>query len=186
MYDHTISDLPIQHPKFHYFQTGVTGHKKGENLKTLGDLIIENGHTKCKNLILKMDIEGSEWDVLEEISPEVIKQFSQIAIEFHGLSNSVYSDKCESIARVLKKINETHQSVHVHANSTGIPIWIGKLVLPAILEVTYVRRADMEGRLIQKSRQFPTKIDQPTFKNSPDMYLGNFFEEEVDNNSFSG
>ena len=174
MYDHTIDRLPQNHAKFHYFKTGVTGYEKGADTKTLGELIIENGHTMCKNLIMKMDIEGCEWDIFKEATSEVINQFSQIVIEFHGLSFVVYDQRCLSIINVLKKINQSHQSIHVHANATGIPLWVGKLVLPAVLEVTYIRRADVKNKLIANTRQFPTEIDQPNFVNWPDIYLGSF------------
>jgi hypothetical protein len=174
MYDHTIDQLPKQNSKFHYFKTGVTGYKKGTDLKTLGELIVDNGHAKYQNLIMKMDIEGCEWDVLEETSSDVISQFSQIVIELHDLTQAVFTQKHLSIVNVLQKINQTHQSIHVHANGTSVPLWIGKCVLPTLLEVTYIRRADVNGQLTKNTRQFPTKIDQPTFENMPDIYLGSF------------
>lgn len=174
MFDHLINRLPKRHPKFHYFKTGVTGLKKGANLKTLGELIVENGHTTCKNLIMKMDVEGCEWDVFKEAASGVIGQFSQLVVEFHGLSSAAYDQKYLSIVNVLKKINQTHQSIHVHANGINAPLWIGKLVLPELFEVTYIRRTDVKDKLIANIRQFPTEIDRPVSEGWPDLYLGNF------------
>ncbi len=178
MYDHTISRLPKRHPKFHFFKTGLAGHKKGPALATLGKLIIENGHAMCKRLIMKIDIEGGEWDAFDEISTEVIGQFSQLVVEFHGLSVAVDEKRYLLIVEVLKKINQTHQSIHVHANGLGIPLWIGEFVLPSTLEVTYVRRSDVKDRLVANTRQFPTEIDQPSPANRHDIYLGSFSCEE--------
>ncbi|MCX5699135.1 MAG: FkbM family methyltransferase [Candidatus Omnitrophica bacterium] len=177
MFDHTIDRLLKCHPKFHYFRTGVTGCHKGVNLKTLGELIVENGHTTCKNLIMKMDVEGCEWDIFSEAASDVISQFSQFVVEFHGLSPDVHDQKYSSIVNVLKKINQTHQSIHVHGNYLGVPLWIGEFVLPLLLEVTYIRRADVKDNLIVNTRQFPTEIDQPTFADWPDIYLGNFSDD---------
>jgi hypothetical protein len=174
MFDHTIEQLPKHHPKFHFFKIGLTGHKKGANLNTLEECIAKNGHTRCRNLIMKMDIEGCEWDVFKEISADVLNQFSQIVVEFHNLSSAVYDQKESLITDVLKKINQTHQSIHVHANSALFPLWVGDLVIPELLEVTYIRRIDVKEKLIRNTREFPTEIDQPNLERLPDIYLGNF------------
>jgi len=174
MYDHTISKLPKKHPKFHFYNTGVTGRNKEKSLKTLRRLILENGHSECKSLLLKMDIEGCEWDVLEETSTDVISQFTQIVIEFHGLTQAVFSEKHLSIVNALQKINQTHQSIHVHANGTSTPLWISDLVLPDVLEVTYIRRNDVKEKLTMNTRQFPTELDRPTFEYLPEISLGRF------------
>jgi len=173
MYDHTIKRLAKQHPRFHYAKKGITGFDKLVNCKTLGELIAENAHVASKNLILKMDIEGCEWDVFKQAAPGILSQFSQIVVELHGLT--VFDGvKHKMIVEVLGKIHETHQSVHVHANSGITPFWIGDLVLPEVLEVTYVRRDDFRDRFIKNTRQFPTELDQPSFKTWPEIYLGSF------------
>lgn len=177
MFDHLIDRLPKHHPKFHYFKTGVTGYEKETNLKTLSELIVENGHATRKNLIMKMDVEGREWDIFKEAAPEVIGQFSQLVVEFHGLSSAASGQEYFSVVNVLKKINQTHQSIHVHANNISVPLWIGKLVLPELLEVTYIRRADVKDKLIANLRQFPTEIDRPNFEGWPDLYLGSFSDD---------
>lgn len=175
MYDHTIDKLPRQHPRFHYFKQGITGKKKGEDLRTLQEILEYNGHAQRTNLIMKMDIEGCEWDVFQHVEPGNIDQFSQIVIEIHGLVAAVYDPKAlATVMGVLRKINETHQSVHVHANSSGIPLWVGGLVIADVMEVTYLRRVDQKNKFVPSSRQFPTELDQPTFQGGHDVYLGKF------------
>ena len=75
----------------------------GRDLKTLGELIIDNDHARCQNLIMKMNIEGCEWDVFDKAAPDEISQFSQIVIELHGLSQAVFTQKYLSIVNVLQK-----------------------------------------------------------------------------------
>jgi len=179
MYDHTIKRLPKENPKFHYFKVGVTGLEKGTNLKTLSELIAENNHTACKNLVMKMDIEGCEWDVFRETPSTVISQFSQLIVEFHGFLSAVYGSEYDIITDVLKKINRTHQIVHLHGNNWDIPLWIGELVLPSTLEVTYVRRTDFKNKLVASTRQFPTSIDRPNRPGWPDIYMDSFFIDVV-------
>ena len=36
-------------------------------MKTLSELIQDNGHINENNIILKMDIEGSEWNIFNNI-----------------------------------------------------------------------------------------------------------------------
>lgn len=178
MYDHTIEGLPETHPRFNYFRVGISGTEEDNavGLKTLGQLIEENGHVDCSNLIMKIDVEGYEWGVFENCPHEVLNQFSQIAIEFHGLVTAFDPDKHQRVVDVLSRLNQTHQSVHVHANGHEIPLWIGGLVVPPLLEVTYVRRKDYEDRFIENSRQFPTKLDQCSLPGWQDVHLG-FFRE---------
>lgn len=174
LYDHTIEKLPKENPRFHFFNKGLTGHKKGEQLGTLEEFIAANHHQESRNLLLKMDIEGCEWDVFHQTSSATISQFSQIVLEFHRLTPFTAEASHEQKIKVLTKLAETHQCVHVHANGASVPVWIGGLVLPSLLEVTYVRRADYTDRLAPVRRRFPTTLDQPTYDKWPDIYLGSF------------
>lgn len=174
MYDHTINELPKHNSHFHFYKKGVTGDLEEDCLDTLNNLIVRNGHQKSNKLLLKMDIEGNEWNVFEHAPSSVINQFSQIVIEFHGLDPNASNEDLSKILLVLNKINQTHQSIHVHANGYCQIHWLCELALPHLLEVTYIRRADYEDRLVQNTRKFPTKIDQPTFSWLPDVSLGIF------------
>jgi hypothetical protein len=51
MYDHTINKLPFENPKFHWKKIGLTGRNNNDNMKTLPDLIEENGHSNEKNKV---------------------------------------------------------------------------------------------------------------------------------------
>ncbi len=177
MYDHTIKRLPKRNPRFHFFKVGVTGDPAEKGLQTLGNLVVKNGHQNSKNLILKMDIEGYEWSVFEETSSEVIGLFSQIVIELHGLNPSSSKADLSKVLSVLNKINQTHQSIHIHGNGHCSISWLGELALPHVLEVTYIRRSDYADRLIENTRTFPTEIDQPTFPWLSDVPLRAFTAE---------
>ena len=174
LFDHTIDALPRQHPRFHFAKLGVTGYQSATNLETLAGLVKRNAHAASNNLIMKMDIEGCEWDVFSAAPSNVIGQFSQIVLELHGLCPAAPDPQYALVVNVLRKINQTHQCVHVHANTNSDRLWIGDLVLPELLEVTYVRRSDFQDKLVANTRRFPTEIDQPTFENMPDFELDSF------------
>jgi len=174
MYDHTIEGLPRNHKHFHFFKIGVTGDTKEEGLKTLSNLIKGNGHEHNNNLLLKMDIEGYEWSVFNETPSSVINQFSQIVLEFHGLSPDKNKHDIDQIVSVLNKINITHQSIHLHANVFGEVSWVGGKALPEAIEVTYIRRDDYKNQLVPNERVFPTKIDQSCSRFISDVELDAF------------
>ena len=67
-------------------KNGISGNaEKNYQLKTLEDLIVENGHSYEYNMILKIDVEEAEWNSLNDLSEERIKQFKYIVIEYHFL-----------------------------------------------------------------------------------------------------
>ena len=175
MYDHTIDRLPTKNPRFNFFKIGLTGTLKSPNLKTIEELILINNHQNEHNLLMKMDIEDCEWDVFDAVSSETLNQFSQIALELHNLTPFMSNSKYNLVIDVLNKINLTHQSVHIHANSDiSVPHMMLNLVLPELLEVTFVRRDDIKDIIQDNDRIFPTSIDEPTFFNFPDLFIGKF------------
>lgn len=145
MYDHTIQGLPSQHERFHFFKNGICGAKcQNPSLKTFKEILKKNGHTNNKNLILKIDVEGAEYDSFENTESELIDNFAQIVIEFHDFCNLLHFDQGPQILKVLDKINKTHQGVHIHANNCCGVCLIDGVPIPQLLEITYVRRRDYQ------------------------------------------
>jgi hypothetical protein len=174
MYDHTIDRLPKLNPLFKFFREGVSGSAAGAGFETLSNLIRRNGHQNAKNLILKMDIEGYEWSVLKDTPDELMEKFSQIVVELHDITPKGTDYEFQGILSVLKKINTTHQAVHVHANGNSQVYWFCGLALPSLLEVTFVRRSSYGSRLVPNTRAYPTEIDQPTAPWLPEIPLAIF------------
>ena len=137
MYDHTISQLPHNNEKFHWKKIGIAGNaEKNYQLKTLEDLIVENGHSNEYNMILKIDVEEAEWNSLNDLSEERIKQFKYIVIEYHFLKESnikLYHD-------VLKKIYKTHQPFYHRCHGRENLIILENNIICKYLEVSYVIR----------------------------------------------
>ena len=142
MYDHTVTKLPIQNTRFHYFHTGLSGKSNPEqNLKSLEEIIEENGHLKEKNMILKIDIEYNEWESLIDVPDKILKQFKYILMEFHLKDDFILYEK------VLKKLNKNHQIFYIHCNLCSKLKIIDDLLLCTSIEVSYIIK---EGNIFTK------------------------------------
>lgn len=151
MYDHTIDKLFLNNSRFHWKKIGLTGRNTTKkNMKTLSELIEENGHSNENNMILKMDIESYEWDVLQNLPIKNLLQFKYIVGEFHFFSSGKIN-----YYKILKKLQETHQIFHIHCNNCeGIIELDGSLICSA-LEISFVQK---EGyNFIEDKNIYPIK-----------------------------
>ena len=166
MYDHTIKELPFIVPKFHWKKIGLSEKNEGNNnMKTMNEIIKENGHMNEKNMILKMDIEGAEWKIFKSLEPEILIKFKYIVVEFH-FSNKIIANYLE----VLKKINQTHQIFHLHCNNFCSFVNLEGYNICSALEISYTIRENNE--FIKSSDFFPIKnIDAKNIKNKDEMNL---------------
>lgn len=77
-------DIDYYQKKLHFFKIGITdSQNKRNNMNTLEELMKVNGHLNEANMILKMDVEGAEWNVLKELSYDILKKFKYISFELH-------------------------------------------------------------------------------------------------------
>lgn len=172
-YDHTIEVLPEDNPRFHWVRCGIGAEANAAlPLTTLADALASNGHGQARELILKCDIEDAEWDVFGTVAPECLGCFRQIVVEFHWLQSMVDPARYHRMLRAVSALSIYHQSVHVHANNHSPMAIISGLPVPAVLEVTFVRK---EGKTFKKTDEtFPTPIDMPNAAALSDYYLGQF------------
>lgn len=167
MYDHTIRKLPEKNAKFHWLRKGITGGEEDKFLKHIDSLIRQNGHEKMNGMVLKMDVEGCEWEVLKNCNWEILLQFDQIVLELHGILD--IKNK-EEIIEVLKKIKRTHSVVHLHANNYGRVNFCNELITPNTLEITLVNRDTFHT--VESDLMLSVMEDMPCNKRTADIFLG--------------
>lgn len=71
---HTHSALSLPHPHYEHAHMVTLTHAQGEVLKMLGHQYVD---------VLKFDIEGSEWDLFNDILKEPAKAPKQLLFELH-------------------------------------------------------------------------------------------------------
>ena len=173
MYDPTIDALPAANPKFRFFKQGISGFEfKEHSLNTLEHFIDANGHTDCDNMILKMDVEGAEWSFLATVTSEILSRFDQMTFEFHNLIAPKDQSVMNATLACLNKINQTHSLVHLHANNSNPFIILDdKILVPNLLELTYVKTANYQ-LVDDENLYLPLPIDEPNIIARQDIPLG--------------
>ncbi len=86
-----------------------TSQRDSRSFDTLEQQIAKNGDTG-RRVIVKMDIEGAEWDALLATSDELLASIPQITMEMHG-----YDDP--KIVEVLRKLKRNFYVVNLHFNN---------------------------------------------------------------------
>ena len=135
MYDHTINELPYNNPKFHWSKIGIAGKNEiNQELKSLEELMLINGHSLEKNMILKIDVEHCEWNSLKDLPEKILNQFKYIIIEYHFTT----INEIELYYKVLKKIGKNHQVFYVRCHGRSDVVMLEDFMICKYLEVSYI------------------------------------------------
>jgi hypothetical protein len=121
---------------------------------------------ESKNFFFKMDIEGGEYRVLEEIVKNQEKM-TGLVIEFHD---------CDLMSeKIMMFINEFNLDlVHIHVNNYGL---IKKNGFPTVIELTFSPKK-YNLRRDSSENDFPIKnLDQPNNKDQTDDQV--FFVSKI-------
>ncbi|NSY12434.1 hypothetical protein G6L14_10445 [Agrobacterium vitis] len=170
-YDHTISELPGLHPNFTWSKQGLACQKSAtKKMRSLQQMVRDNGHLGVRNLLLKCDAEGAEWAAIQTTPTSILTRFSQIILEIHSLEMISVDDFYFAAVRMLRKLNRTHQLVHIHGNNCGLLVTAAETWIPSAMELTYVRKKDHAFEACAHS--FPTDLDMPCTPHRPDIFLG--------------
>ncbi len=169
MFDHTIAALPQEHRNFTWHKLGVAAEAQPEaSLATLAELVGLLPASMAEP-ILKMDVEGAEWEVLAAVEPALLRRFTQITLELHTLLQ-LHEPEFNALAHAaLTKLVADFVPVHVHGNNFGALGFTAGLACPDTLEVTLVRR-DL-AITVRNATWYPTALDTPNWDETPDHRL---------------
>lgn len=173
-FDHTV-DAPEANKgnsKLHFHQVGIAGSSDpSAKMKSIKDILSDEMSLHTNDLILKIDIDGYEWDVFDKMPADVLSRFRQICIEIHTpLGRHGQSAIRERNLRVLRKLYSHFAPVHLHANNASPSRIYSGLEVPKLLEITYVRR---NGQNFTDSQEnFPGELDIPNVPSHPEINIG--------------
>jgi hypothetical protein len=97
-----------------------------------------------RSLLMKMDIESSEWWVFEEEDLALLRKFRQIAVEFHVLR---VVDEHERKLKAMRKLQQAGFVVaHIHGNNWAPFVNLGDYSIPDVLEVIMVSDPSLKSQ----------------------------------------
>ena len=172
-FDHTVTGPPMSHERFRFHRIGISDRLPSpDGFLSVAEVLETQNLRQRDDLILKMDIEGSEWGAIPLMTPDDLAHFDQICIEFHHLGQLTRPAFAEMAAAVFRHLRQTHVAVHVHGNN-NLPMYnVLGVPVPDVLEITLARRRSHE--FLPSAEIFPTAIDYPNRPDVPDLFLGSF------------
>jgi len=91
----------------------------GRRFDTVRNQLARNGDGS-KRIVLKIDVEGAEWDSLLSAPDETLAQIDQMAVEFHWIEDEkfrwVQEDK---YLRVVRRLRQFFEVAHIHFNNAS-------------------------------------------------------------------
>ncbi|MGM4906766.1 hypothetical protein [Tardiphaga sp. 866_E4_N2_3] len=174
-FDHTVPAPPINHPNFRFHKQAIDPDREIPGSIPLSEVVRQHNAKApgTHNLLLKIDIEGSEWSTFAKFPANELRQFRQIACEFHWsskLADPAYFSLCQS---AIETIRQGFFPVHLHANNFVGFATVAGVSMPDVFEVTFVNN-DLYRRG-QRQQASPAEIDAPNNIDMPDLYLGSPF-----------
>lgn len=133
---------------------------QGRVFDTLASQMTANGDGG-RRVIVKMDVEGAEWDTFLKAPAEVFRRIDQMAVEFHGVDQEKYVD-------AIRRLKTYFHVAHVHFNNYSCQS--GLEPFPAwAYEVLFVNRQLAEAGTPQPIALHA--LDAPNTRQRPDCPL---------------
>lgn len=166
-FDGSIQKAPEDHPNLVFCPKYVVGRRMhAENEITVQEIL--DTLPGQNDIILQMDVEGSEWEIFESLTAEEMNRFSQIIVEFHKLTVAKDMPRFQA---VFDKICSTHVPVHFHYNNDGPIFGFNDFLVSSLWEVSFARK-DLDTFTLSDA-EYPTNLDYPNVA-LPDIYIGKF------------
>ena len=154
-------NLDIAEDKYEFIKKFI-GCTNDEHFITMDNWVNSSGVSDSSDLLLQMDIEGSEYFSFINMSDSLLRRFRIMVMEFHGLHHIWNTHFFHLAQTVFDKILKTHICVHHHPNnSDGIHTLFG-VDIPVTSEFTFIRKDAAE--IIGHASTFPHKLDYDNTK----------------------
>ena len=160
VFDHTIQEVPNVSENVVYLPEGI-GSCNAPPLFTLENHV-SRFVPDSESFILKMDVEGAEWDVLKTAD---LSRVTQLVLELHEIQDAPLE--------VISKLNETFYLAHIHGNNCHNQPWmyVDRLrKIPRYLECTYIRK-DLVSTAVPDLSEFPIELDVKCRPDAPELQL---------------
>jgi hypothetical protein len=159
--DFSVNHAPVEHANIH-FEKIYLGSKTNVEYTTIEDWVMNKDLPLAEDLILQMDIEGSEYETILSAPSELLSRFRIMVIEFHFLDKATTYFGNRMITETFYKLKKCHEIVHIHTNNCCEPVKVKGLIIHPCIEVTFFRRDRFQKS--SPTLYFPHSLDQPNIK----------------------
>lgn len=152
---------------FTFCSLGLAGETK-DNMITWPDFC-KSKNLVGKKVLLKVDIEGAEWESFANLEPSDFDNVVCLIIEFHRL---IHLQEVAQQIKTFDLFNSRFVLNHCHVNNNGYISRIESTFLPDVLECTYVNKDYLEKNNISiqnRTAFYPCDIDQVNIDIRPDF-----------------
>lgn len=139
----------------------TTTDPEGRRFDTLERQLAANGHATAR-VVMKMDVEGAEWDALATAPDGVLERIDQLILELHGTSDPRF-------ITVVRRLKQFFHIAHLHFNNFSC--WQGLEPFPSwAYEVLLVnKRIGVSDGATSPAR--PHGLDAPNNLRAPDCQV---------------
>ena len=157
LFDHTTKILNLSINNYKFYRKKIVVTKDDQYGVNLNDFISQ---LDSKSLILKLDIEGDEWEILSQFSANNLLKCEQIVVEFHNVLDIYNAKKFDLYIKVLTKLRKHHKVVNVNVNNYGASSVLFGEKISDVYEISFLRN-DLYAKMPK------AKINMLTSKNNP-------------------
>ena len=167
--DESVRDLR----KFNFIKKYISSFDS-EKTKNINLWIKENIKFEDLNkTILKLDVEGSEYEILSAINENILKDLKILIVEFHGLEMIGDENTNLIINSLKKKLLNYFYVIHIHPNNCCEIHNVSKFQIPSVLEVTYLNKKNMI--VDNKNCKIPNELDKMNVIKKKDITLPDYW-----------
>jgi hypothetical protein len=166
MADNTVEKPILLNDNYEFLKKNL-GSYADEQTITLDEWI--NNTKVNKGILIQMDIEGSEYEVINNLTEENLKKIKVMIIEFHHFDQVITKIGYKVIENVLKKILKYFDVAHIHPNNCCENLKMDKIIIPSTLEITFLNKKLTLKK--DKINDLPHKLDFKNIQEHDDIFL---------------
>jgi len=123
-----------------------------------------------EDAILKLDIEGDEYQNLISLENNKFEKIRILIIEFHNLRDLRSKFFMKIFNKIFQKLNKYFVVCHLHPNNTSGIKYVRNIPIPDMVEVTLINKKRLNS-FSKKYAQIPNPLDKRTSKNNKEIYI---------------
>ena len=166
MADKTVERPNLSKENYEFLKKNIGTYEDDETI-TLDAWI--NNYKVQSDILLQMDIEGSEYEAINSISESNLQKIQIMVIEFHHFEQVLTKMGHLVINSALQKILKYFDVAHIHPNNCCGSYKIREMVIPSTLEITFLNK-DLTLKK-EKIDEMPNKLDYKNVENKADIFL---------------